>query len=402
MKTAIDTKTGQPIHADGTAAQMPLLGGKPFLHILPRLWLPYPGLDLARHPDCVGLESIAIPALNIEIDGREFSASRPFPNFNYVVLGKDRRMGWMLPLEQALPDRLEIEYRYTIVGNFRTAMGGGYMEIFHIQTLHVQRSEIGADCYSTEHCVPAFVCPGEYERVFAEKRRHEVIDYGHEPADKDGYYAESWSLMTKQDLKPLHNRYVFSLEFENHKPFHAKKQALALTRHKKAHQRNGRLEAPFDLLFRAAQFAQQPDEESLPEEHIALRALCEWWNSHPDVPAILQRARTCQILVRIENNDEYQDLDLQVPPFSITRFHPAIAECCARIGAHFLIVFLQGQEALQEDEHGGTTHFLVNKDSYETCGICKAEYRPGWFTLRALATLERNHPALMSHYLKGD
>lgn len=406
MQTAIDSATGLPINADGSPAQMGLIDGKPFLHIMPRLWLPYEGIDTTVHSS-VWLESLTIPELGIDTGGEMFKPSRPFPNMSYVIFGNERRMGWMIPLTDKLPPEINIRYVYVISGDFETMMASDYLEIIHEQKIAIEPSELGVnDCYSTESCLPVFICARDYNKTFKEKYSEKVSDFGHPfvNANSEDYYADAWELETIEMLKPLANRYVNSLQFETYEPFHAKKQFAGLSKHIDEHGQNAIVEMPYSILSEAIHAAPKvsktPDNE-LPEDHQALKTLCGWWNANESVPEELRDAKTCQIFVRMNDDDSYQDIDLQVPTIPVTNFPEEFKQCSARIGDHFIVVFLKGRKDLVEKEHY-TEHYLVNGDIYETCGLTAEEYLPGWFTLIGLAKMPGMFPNIITFYKNAE
>jgi hypothetical protein len=402
MQTAIDASTGLPVNVDGSPAQMGLIDGKAFLHILPRLWLPYGGIDTKVHSS-VWLESLIIPELGIDTGGEMFKPSRPFPNESYVIFGNERRMGWMIPLEQKLPSEINIRYVYVLSGDFSTLMASHYLEVIHDQKIKIEPSELGVnDCYSTEHCLPGFICKLDYDKTFKEKSSTKVIDFGHPlvTGDSEDYYSDTWELETTEVLNPLPHRYVSSLQFETFEPFHAKQQLVGLTTLNDKHFDNAIVEMPYFILRDAIHTAPKNSKtqtDALPENHPALMLLCTWWNENDSVPAELKNAKTCQIFVRMNEDDSYQDIDLQVPAIPITSFPDEFKQCSARVGDHFIIVFLKGRADLVEQEHY-TEHFLVNGIEYENCGLSAEEYLPGWFTLMGLAKMPAMFPHIIEFY----
>lgn len=402
-KTAIDSRTGLPVYADGSPAQMGLVDGKPTLHVLPKLWLPYEGLDVNK-PMSIWLESIKIPALGIDDGGKEFVPSRPYPNVSYVVFGNGKRMGWFIPLDKPLPDVLDIEYIYILQGDFETSSSSFYLEVIHNQRLIIKKSEIGLDCYSTEQCVPVFICYDEFERVFKKHSSEKVKSFGHPEAD-EGYYVDGWDLVTEEILSPLPNRHISALQFEDYEPFHSKKQQTKLTKYTKSHNRNAKIEAPFSIISSAISqldaWDGKADPLNLPENHSAMKTLCEWWNSHPDVKDSLKRAKACQIWVRLNDSNEYHDIDLEVPAIPITGLDRKVKECAARIGDHFLVVFMLGYQALNENDEGFTASYLVNGAIYESRGCSKEEFLPGWETLGRLRSLSDRYPDIVKMYANG-
>lgn len=396
---AREAKTGILVRADGSIPQGSLLDGKPFLHVLPRLWLPYPGLDVSR-PTSVWLERIAIPALGFEDGGDAYKPSRPFPNWNYVIFGKGRKMGLYIALQEKIPDRLRIEYLYVLNGDFDTETTSRYLEVKHDQHLQVASSAIGIDCYSTEHLAPVFICRAEYERVLKTQHEESIKEFGHPQGTRDGsYFVDQWDVVTEEELKPLPNRYVSSEYFEHYEPHHSKRQSIRLTKFNAEHRQNAAIEIPPAVFLDVVQAAHQHPwvEGVLPEQHPAIGKLCEWWNTNEHVPQALKCAKTFQIWVRFRDEDEYQDLDPEVPTFRITGLGIAIKSCIARVGEHFLIVFLKGYDDLVEREDS-TEHYLVNGLSFETLSLPKVEYLPGLSTLRGLAILQKSYPKIYKHY----
>lgn len=381
---------GMIVRPDGSAAQgVELPDGLPFLHLLPKLWLPYPKLAVTT-PQAVMLESLSIPELDWKCE-EGFNACRPYPNWKYVVFGHGRRMGVLIQLKEQLPKQITVEALYVLSGEFCTSMSGSYMEVRHTQHLSVTRSEVGVDCYSTEGLLPTVVCGEEYRRVFAERYGPQVEDIGHPVVDEDGYLADEWLLVMNERLEPLSNHFLCCDDFEDYEPHHAKVQIVGLSRFNEEHRSNAMIEMPQDVFVEAVRLAGEPlAEGSLPEQHVALRMLCDWWNFQSEVPEEYRCARTARVLVRFRDENEYQDVDLEVPPSPITTFQ-GDAGAAARVGDHLLIIFLKGQDDVWEDDTG--SHYpKVDGDIYETIGAPKDVFPIGAGTLDGLRTFVTAYP----------
>ena len=393
MKVAVDAKTGIPITADGNAA----VGDRtaPFLHILPKLWLPYPGLD-EKQEFSIWLESIKIPEIGYESHDTRFTPCRPYPNWNYVVFGcDDTRLGMYLPLQNDLPEKLTIETFYILCGDFKTAEAAHDLTIMHIQNILLEKGDIGAPSYSTERCTPVFICQAEYERVFKKSYAERIVAYGH-PAHGDARSADEWLLVTDESLEPLANRYVHSSQFEDFIPHRDRKQSIHLQNDIDTHRSNAVVEAPFRLLAEAVALAsEQKDWPERPEDHPAIRHLCAWWNANAEVKKDHRQAKSCQIFVRANDEDGYQDIDHQVPNFPVDQYD--YAENTARIGDHFLILYMLGKDACTEDKHGSTS-YLVNGEPYEVIGLSLEELVLGYETLDNLGSVSDRYSVLYQHY----
>ncbi len=387
MFSAADER-GVIIRPDGSTAQHsgPL---QAFLHILPKLWLPYKGLDLSK-PSQAQIVSLSIPELNWCLD-RGFTACRPYPNWNYVVFGHGRRMGVLIPLDAPLPDHLTVVTEYVIDGSFRTSTGGYYLGVIHEQHLLVEHSAVGVDCYSTERCMPTVICGQEYGDHFEPRYGSFVQSIGHPLLDDDGYLADEWEITTRERLAPLPNHFSLSSDYEHYEPHHSKPQSAALTRFHAEHAANAILELPAEEFRHALSLAVWPlPQGALPERHPAMMQLCRWWNRQEAIPPQHRCAAACRIMVRFRDEDEYQDVGLQMPPLPIT----AMAEdapSCARVGQHILILFLRGQDAVIEDAQG--SHSLkVDGGRYDLVEATKEECPIGAETLQGLQHFARHFP----------
>ena len=399
MKFAIDKKTNQAVNALGDIVIGDHTKGK-FLHILPRLLLPYAEIDLKSFRKRIHLLKICIPELNFDSEksGMLFKASRPYPNINYVVFGDySTKMGLYISLAENSPKIITIEAYYSL-DHFDLYYDDlkdyyGHLDITHKQILTLEDIEVGEACYSTEQCMAVMLgleCDekGNFE---GKTSADTIIEYG-SPVIENHRVVDEFHMTTKNTLKPLYNRFVFASEFENEILFRDKEQLIKLSKFNIEHEKNAIVEAPLEILTKAIeQSTTELKNKALPQDHTAMITLCQFWNESEEVPVDLRKAKSCQIFVRANNNDEYHDIDLQIPSFPITEYCDQSKLCTARIGEHFLILYLLGQEGCNDNDGWVETH-LVNGEVYEKCGMDLDDFEIGYETLDNLKEIPDRYP----------
>lgn len=385
---------GLPVYADGSPAQGCLLDGQAFLHVMPRLWLPYRKL-LSENPEEVHIESLVIPELQWRLTN-DAIACRPYPNWKYVAFRSNGKLGFYVPLPDAIPDQLTVDAEYYIDGDFRTTTAGYVMQVYHRQVLNLTKSEVGINCYSTEKAMPTVICEDQYERVFKELHENNVSSIGHPIYDENVYCVDEWYIDTQETLNPLPNRYVLASEFDTYTPHHAKQHASHLEAFHSEHMANARIRMPESVFGQAIRTLDRLGlNYELPEQHLTMQTLCDWWNHNTDVPEYARCAASCKVLVRFRNEDEYQDVDINVPVVPITAMSDQL-DSTATAGDHLLIVFMRGQSNVIEDNNG-SHYFTVDGGVYETIGAAKDEFPVGADTLSGLYNMSTTFPLVYEH-----
>lgn len=412
MRVAMNAQTGQPVRADGE----PIVSSGPngnFLHVLPRLWLPYDSVE-------VTLVSVTIPELDFDGGDLKYIPSRPYPNGRYVVFGSmETKLGFFIPLKDALPKSLSIEYMYVIEGEFKTAHTSSYLEAQHIQVLDMQFPEVGSSSYSTERCMPLFISHDEYRGIFEKKYSQQVYRYGHPTlegssdhvaSDEDlaanRYDRDLWELITNESLSPLHHGFVHATEYEEFIPFRDKGQSAVISAFNAEHEKNAVVVFPLHKLLLATKLAIRypinafPSDQYPASQHPAMKMLCNWWNDNEKVLEDLRVAQSCQIFVRMNNDDEYHDVDLQVPTFQVSTYHDDFKKCSARIGEHFILLFMLGNAACEENGEGWAVTKTVDGNNYEAVGMPVSEIDVGYETVSNMAEIPTRYSKILNHYRK--
>lgn len=384
MKTALNIETGIIENADGSPAQSQHFNNQSFLHILPTIFDP----DGAASKESLKAFSIQIDELNYSFDSVNVQLSRPLPNQSYVVIGDEHKMGIFVPISESNADTLTINLHYQFaIGNDKT------ITLIHQQSLKLQLPEVGLKRYSTEFNRPipiAHECFMESSLLNDESIKSIRVD----EMDK-GVLV---SLDSFNELPCLPGGYIHAFEYENYTPFHQKEQKITLTQFNDIHASNAKIELPYQALKDAMiMIALNTNRDKVKAVNTnAFKQLCEYWNTHADVPKDLQCAKSFQIFVRLNDEDAYQDIDLETPAFPITNLHESLKECSARIGDHFLIVFLKGYEV--SEENSSIIEHLVNGDSYMNIGMTEDEYELGAWTLDALLQMNDNFSGVLRYY----